>query len=443
MKKSAIFLVTLLFSVLYAEVNTSGSLSFYSRLRLSDTTEFTWNEGKLFLDFEATPNENVRMYSEIQFSAYDITDINSVNDLSGGSRKKTGSLIDVREAYVDVYGFLNENFDIRAGKQIIAWGTADKLNPTSNLSPYNYEDFLNFGEKEGILALRGTYTQDAFSLEADFVPRFRSAVLPTDEYLNALFDTKAFDTLNINIVRREDFLSLPGEDLKESGELGLRLMGTVKGVDFSLSYFNGYTGVPLLKTLALIPVDSFGNMVLSTQEAFDHVNVVGLDFATSIYGIGFWGEGGVFFPDEFIVKKTFPTYSGMVTVYDTLLKEPYFKYVIGGDYHFKHGFYLNAQFIHGFLHEQGDSLHDYLVFRLEKTFLNDRLKIVPLSGVMTVKKDDVKNTYGIVYVPELSYTPYDDVTVTLGAYFIKSKASNLFTNFDGRAEVYTKIEMEF
>ncbi len=438
-----VLLVLVLTTSLFADVSTSGSLLFYNRVKLGDTTSLTWNEARLLLDFDATPGENVRMYTELRLSVFDPLNMLSINDLTGGDTRKTGTLLDIREAYIDIYGFLNDNLDIRAGKQIIAWGTADKLNPTSNLSPYNFEDFLDFGKKEGIMALKATYNIGAFSLETDFVPRFRPAILPAGDFLNTFFDKSALDTININIVRTEDFLKVPDGELKNTGEFGARFMGTVKSIDFSISYFNGYLGLPLLESFSLIPLDSFGNMTLYTQEAFDRVNMLGFDFATSLYGIGLWGEGGVFFPDEFIARKTFPTYTGMVTTYDTVLKDPYFKYVIGGDYHFKHGFYLNMQYIHGFLHEAGDSLNDYLVLRLEKSLFNDRLKIVPLSGMVTAKINDIKNTYGIVYVPELSYTPYDDVTLKLGSYLIKSQPSNLFSTLDGRKEVYLKVEVEF
>lgn len=42
--------------------------------------------------------------------------------------------IDLREAYVSIYP---GKFDIRLGKQIIAWGKADGINPTNNITPQN------------------------------------------------------------------------------------------------------------------------------------------------------------------------------------------------------------------------------------------------------------------------------------------------------------------
>ncbi len=41
----------------------------------------------------------------------------------------------LREAYADLY---LGDFDLRAGQQIIAWGRADGINPTNNLTPQDY-----------------------------------------------------------------------------------------------------------------------------------------------------------------------------------------------------------------------------------------------------------------------------------------------------------------
>ena len=53
-------------------------------------------------------------------------------------------------------------------------------------------------------------------------------------------------------------------------------------------------------------------------------------------------------------------------------KEPYAKYVLGMDYTFETGLYIQAQYLHGFTTERGaNELHDYLIGVIEKKFLND------------------------------------------------------------------------
>jgi len=53
--------------------------------------------------------------------------------------------LQLREAYLDLNGLLHSSIDIRIGRQRIAWGSADRLNPSDNLNPQEFEDFWDFG----------------------------------------------------------------------------------------------------------------------------------------------------------------------------------------------------------------------------------------------------------------------------------------------------------
>ncbi len=432
-------MVLLLFSVLFGQsVNISGSFTLKERLNTKDSLTLSWNEAKLLVDMEAVPSENIRFFGEVRFSDFGLSDNLSLDDLS----KRKGILLDVREAYLDVYDFLMSNLDLRAGKQIIVWGTADKINPTSNLSPYNYEDILDFGKKEGITAIKLTYSGDNFAVEGDFVPRFRPAILPEGDYLNTFMQNGTFQSRRVNIVNSNTFLIMPKSDIKESSEVGIRLSTTVWKFDLSLSYFNGLLGLPFAKSVHLVPLDTLGNMNLNTTLSFSRSHVIGTDFSTSLFGIGFWGEGALYIPHEFVMELSYPTYTGMVREYDTILKDPFFKYVLGADYHFKHNYYLNVQYVHGFLHEYGDSLKNYLTGRLQKSFLNDRLKITPLSGIFTFKKN-IKDSFAFGYMPEIEYKPYDGVSILLGAFISDYKNLILFPGIDRKRQVYMKMKIEF
>jgi len=146
------------------------------------------------------------------------------------------------------------------------------------------------------------------------------------------------------------------------------------------------------------------------------------------------------------MTTTLPTPQGMMTQTSTALDDkPYFKYVIGGDYTFKNDLYINAQYLHGFIHERGkNELKDYVVFRIEKKFLNDELKIVPLGGAISVDDwGDVKNSYGFVGAPEIDYYPSDNIELTLGAFLIEGKGENLFNRVKENDEVYLKAKVSF
>ncbi|MCK7509029.1 MAG: hypothetical protein MZV70_36675 [Desulfobacterales bacterium] len=65
--------------------------------------------------------------------------------------------LEIRELYIQLYGFLFDNLDVTSGRQRIVWGTADKLNPTDNLNPLDLEDILDFGRRRGSDAINLNY----------------------------------------------------------------------------------------------------------------------------------------------------------------------------------------------------------------------------------------------------------------------------------------------
>ena len=82
---------------------------------------------------------------------------------------------------------------------------------------------------------------------------------------------------------------------------------------------------------------------IKITSSYPRMQVIGVDFAGSLGDLGFWGEDALFIPEDFVMKKITPTPNGPVEIQDTLLSsdEPYFKFVLGTDYTFKNGIYLN------------------------------------------------------------------------------------------------------
>jgi hypothetical protein len=125
--------------------------------------------------------------------------------------------------------------------------------------------------------------------------------------------------------------------------------------------------------------------------------------------------------------------------------EAYVKFVLGMDYTFDSGWFINMQFLHGFLHERGkDNLNDYVVGRIEKSFLNDELTLVPFGIALAVNDwDDIGNNYGFAGLPEISYQPADNVELTLGAVILMGEGDNMFSGIKDNDEVFFKAEVSF
>ena len=106
------------------------------------------------------------------------------------------------------------------------------------------------------------------------------------------------------------------------------------------------------------------------------------------------------------------------------------KFVVGGDYFFGDGSYLNLQYIHGFIHERGKTeLNDYFFLRYDKGFFNEKLKISPLSGAFIVTDwKDIGNNYALAYMPEIIYKATVNTEISLAAVFFEGEGDNLFAN---------------
>ena len=86
-------------------------------------------------------------------------------------------LVDLREAYINLY---LSDFDFRIGKQIIVWGRADGFNPTNNLTPYDYTFFSPEEDDKRLsnFVVSGDYNLYPFELSANWIPVYKSAILP-------------------------------------------------------------------------------------------------------------------------------------------------------------------------------------------------------------------------------------------------------------------------
>ncbi len=429
-------------------VSITGYIQTDNRIQ-TESNKFTWNENRLNLQLEGSPSDKYHYFSEIRLRGFGFPKTSKFMDLQMQEKNEVYPWgLEFREAYVDLYGFGLKNLDLRIGRQIIVWGTADALNPTSNLSPNDLEDIFKFGEKLGINAVNATYyVGDNITLNGIYVPVFVPATLPFGNFANA-FSAPMELPPGMTIRTVSDIILLPESKISESSQVGLRASTNLLGYDMSLSYFKGRDDLPIISNVTIVPVDMIGTVDISTKLIFPEVQVIGGDFAGSIGSVGIWGEGALFVPEKVMMTTIAPspTTGQMETIPSIALDdEPYFKFVLGADYTFENGFYFNGQYLHGFLHERGkDELNDYFTFSLEKTLLNDKLKLVPFAGAVAINdRDDMKNNYGLVYAPELSYYPSDNIELNIGTYIIDGKGANMFGMIKDLDEIIFRLKVSF
>lgn len=355
-----------IFSNSYAQADFSinGFLKTDNRM-LTDDNSFTWNENQLGLKFEGSYSNKYHFFSEVRLRGFGFSEIYRTVDLQSKDKVYKWEL-EFREAYLDLYQFGLQDLDVRIGRQIITWGTADRLNPTSNICPEDLEDVFNFGEQSGVNSVLTTYYWKDFTFSGVYVPTFTPAVLPSGVYASALAEPMELPA-GMTLRKYSDRIILPEQKLTESSQAGFKVGTNLFDYDLSLSYYYGRDDLPLLNKVTISPVDTLGTVNVAAEMIYPKMQIIGADFAGSLFDVGIWGEAALTIPDEIEMQTIV---GDSITKSIALKNDPYCKFVIGGDYTFKNGIYLNTQFLHGFINERGnDNLNDYLTYRIEKNSL--------------------------------------------------------------------------
>jgi hypothetical protein len=186
------------------------------------------------------------------------------------------SEVNLREAYVSAY---IGPFDFRIGHQIVAWGRADGINPTDNITPKNMlarspdED----DRREANFLLRTFFNAHPVRIELIWVPLFRSSVVPT------------------HLISFPPGITLGDPDYPDArlknGAVAAKLNLELASFDCSLSYFNGFN--PFSGVNAELSAQGMTIFLKPYR-----LHVFGADFSTTLAGFGLRGEMAYKDPQE-------------------------------------------------------------------------------------------------------------------------------------------------
>jgi len=242
-----------------------------------------------------------------------------------------------------------------------------------------------------------------------------------------------------------DTITMPENNLKESSIAGVKISKNLLGYDFSLSYVYGRDDLPLARKVTISPTGILGEVDIASELIYPRMHIAGIDMAGAIANVGIWAEAAVFFPEKVKMITDLSALGMGIQESIALDNKPYVKYVVGADYTFKNGIYINGQYLHGFIHERGnDNLEDYFMFGLEWKLLDEKLKIIPIGGGIEIKDfKDIENNYAIILAPEIAYYPVANAEITLGARLLDGKNTTNFGRVKNNDEVYIKLKYDF
>lgn len=424
------------------KVRIGGYLQTDNRFRMQGDS-FNWQEYRLCLEIKYKLSEKIQFYCEPWLRWWGCRDLRVNSDFAYKDVDSPWN-VDVREAYIDISGFLSENLDLRIGRQRIAWGTGDKLNPTDNLNPPDLEDIWDFGRHLGSDGIKISYYFNEFTFTGVFIPRFVPGVLPRGDWASAMSPVLDLPE-ELTLGNITNSMIMPDNNIKESSIFGIKVARTIFDFDFSLSYVNCRDYLPLARKVKFKPTALPGRIDIKNELIYPRMNIVGMDMAGAISDVGIWAEAAMFFPEKIEMTTDFSALDMGTHKSIALDNKPYVKYVVGADYTFKNGIYINGQYLHGFIHERGNgNLHDYFLFGVEKKFLNDKLKISPIQGGIEIKDfGNIKDNYAILFNPEVTYSPVDNLEFLLGAHIIDGKDTTNFGRVKDKDEIYLKVKHSF
>lgn len=391
------------------------------------------------------------------------------------SRSKVSPIyLESDAAYMEILSLL-PGLDVRIGRQIVQWGTADMFNPTNNLNALDLEDPLKFGETIANQMVKVDWMPgDNFIFSAVWVPVFQPAMLPTSSRLvlgnpssefpfaspETRLEAEKLRSIWLSnpdsyVVNQPDVaVKMPGYGLKNS-QFALKVQWALGLFDMSLSYYQGIDPLPApaksasstTSTDELAPsgapkigVDTDVSLI------FPKKKVVGFDMAGQLPFLddaGIWFEGAFVFPQQVPMHfdVTEVAAGSKIIIDDTVPSEPFFKCVVGLDYTINQYLFVTGQFIHGFPDEFGaTNIHDYWTAGLDVKLAQDRILLRTfVLGEIPHEDDDLNldtdgdglveadsNTFGATNDGTIaSYAiyfqavvkPMDGLELALGGYF--------------------------
>jgi hypothetical protein len=191
---------------------------------------------------------------------------------------------DIREAFIKVNG---KRWDITAGQKIVKWGRADFTNPTSKLNPQNLisrspdREDMDMGN---LISAFNLYPSDHFNLEAVIIPFYRASVLIIDPV--PLPENVKINQINSLLTGKEMF------------SYGIKTDIHLSGIDWGLSWFDGYDPMPgtALSDFKLDLSSQVPAPLIQLTITPYKTRVIGFDFETTVGKTGIRGEAAFSVP---------------------------------------------------------------------------------------------------------------------------------------------------
>ncbi|MBP5418567.1 MAG: hypothetical protein J6Y72_01965 [Bacteroidales bacterium] len=322
----------------------------------------------------------------------------------------------MRECFVT---YADDNWDIRAGRQIITWGVADALRLTDVVSPMEYTEFLadDYDDiRVPVNGLRARYSRSSWSAEVVALPISSFYILPTD-------DDNPW-SINLPDATMPYVIDIGQKPQKKiaNGEIGGRLMFFLSGIDFSLSALRTWNKMPVFATDVI-------NDTLAVQGRHRRMTMIGGDISIPISKIVLRAEVA-----EYLDEAQTPVFGTDVQCANSL------NALVGIDWYAGNDWSLSAQYAHKSIASHSALISSYknsgtATIRIAKELFNNTLSVQTFAYI------DV--TCGGIYNRlSADYAITDQLHCIVG-YDLFSADSGMFAMYGNNSEVWLRVKYNF
>lgn len=188
---------------------------------------------------------------------------------------------------------------VRAGRQVIRWGSADAFNPTDVLMRRDWGDDFADPEAPGEWALSAVYGAARFGVEVVFLPVLEGVDFPSSRspwsLESAAKKALGFDPGPLGLI--EDPRVPPGA---REWTVAARVRMTRGSTDF---YLVGVSGVDRSPVLTAVPAPGFNFAGLRPAATYLPLHLVGIEAQSAVGGVVL--KGAVAYRDQSVADTTF------------------------------------------------------------------------------------------------------------------------------------------
>ena len=406
---------------------------------------FSRNENRIKTQLSLGIGQRVKAVADVEFVFYGYSDVKDLNSTT--YREQVDPYyIESDAAYLDVYKIL-PHLDLRIGRQIVSWGSADKFNPTNNLNTLDLSDPLLFGRALANQMIRLDYNPIAdLIITAVWVPVFRPARLPRTAPLALtefnrpapVQDDLQRSTLGFlasaNPPTQVNVYAMQPEPSIANSQVGVRVSGRVLNIDLAISYYYGRFGIPSPAWATLK-----ANGVVDVGIMWPRMQVLGWDLAGTL---------------------DMPQHDRGIVVPST----PFVKLTAGVDYSFNKHLYGNFQYVYGFIDEFGAGkaffahpggaigaparsearIGHYLVAGADLKLFNDALLLRFFGAFKVPQVGDQDPHFTAVLFPQIVWAVWDATELSVGSFvFLGPRDSKFGDPAAGASELFVKAKFTY